>query len=70
MLDWILLGMAYDVVNTRNKEAKKREVQKEKDRLRQRLRMPVTRGHLKSCKCRLCSNRRQSIQDQLNDLNQ
>ena len=68
MLEWILLGMAYDVVNTRNKEAKKRDIQKEKDRLRQRLRMPVTRGHSKGCNCRLCYNRRQSIQDQLNDL--
>lgn len=68
MLEWILLGMAYDVVNTRNKEAKKKEVQKQKDLLRQRLRRPVTRNHAKGCICRLCCNRRQSIQDQLNDL--
>lgn len=68
MIEWVLLGMAYDVVNTHNKASKKRGNQKEKDRLRQRLRMPVTRGHLKNCKCRLCCNRRQSIQDQLSDL--
>ena len=68
MLEWILLGMAYDVVNTRNKEAKKKEIAKKKRDLRWKLQRPVTQGHTLKCICRLCCNRRQSIQDQLNDL--
>jgi len=68
MIGWILTAMAADVVHTRNKQMKKAELQKEKDQLRMRLRRPLTRGHLKNCKCRLCSNRRQSIIDKLEDL--
>jgi hypothetical protein len=68
MLEWILLGMAYDVVNTRNKEAKKKEIEQKKRDLRWRLQRSVTQNHSRGCICRLCTNRRQSIKDQLEDL--
>ena len=65
MLEWILLGMTADLVYTNRKKRAEAERQQEIMKLRARLRAAMTRGHTKQCKCRLCHNRRQSLEDKL-----
>jgi hypothetical protein len=62
MLEWILLGMTADLVYTSRKKRVEAERQQEIMKLRARLRTAMTRGHTKQCKCRLCHNRRQTLE--------
>lgn len=65
MIEWLLAGMAVDLVYTSRKKNAEARVQNEIMQTIARLRMPVTRGHTRLCKCRLCQNRRQSLKDKL-----
>ena len=65
MLEWILLGMTADLVHTNRKKRAEVERQQEIMKIRARLRAAMTRGHGKQCKCRLCHNRRQTLEDKL-----
>ena len=65
MLEWILLGMTADLVHTNRKKRAETERQQQIMQIRARLRAAVTRGHTKQCKCRLCHNRRQTLEDKL-----
>ena len=65
MLEWILAGMAADLVYTSRKKKEEAERQQQIMRLRSRLRLAMTRGHTKRCTCRLCRNRRTALEDKL-----
>lgn len=65
MLEWILIGMTADLVYTNRKKKAETERQQEIMKIRARLRTAMTRGHGKQCKCRLCHNRRQTLEDKL-----
>ena len=65
MLEWILLGMTADLVHTNRKKRAATERQQQIMQIRARLRAAVTRGHNRQCKCRLCHNRRQTLEDKL-----
>ncbi len=68
MLEWILLGMTADLVYTSRKKSVEAERQQEIMKLRARLRTAMTRGHGKQCNCRLCHNRRQTLEAKLSAL--
>ena len=65
MIGWILSAMTVDLVYTHRKKAEAEEKRQKILRLKSRLRMSQTRGHTKKCVCRLCHNRRTSLEDEL-----
>jgi hypothetical protein len=65
MLGWVLGFMAYDTIRTVNDKAKEKQREKEIKDIQFRLRKPMTRGHFKQCKCRLCQNRKADLNDKL-----
>ena len=65
MLEWILFGMAADLVYSNRKKKEAEEKQQEILQLKSRLRMSQTRGHTKKCICLLCHNRRTRLEDKL-----
>jgi hypothetical protein len=65
MIEWLLAGMAADLVFTSHKKHNEVKVQNEIKQIRSRLKIAVTRGHTRQCKCQLCQNRRQSLKDKL-----
>ena len=68
MLELILGFMVYDTVKTVSNKRAEEEKRKEIDRLRFRLKRPMTRTHSKQCVCRLCVNRREAAINRLNKL--
>ena len=68
MLELILGFMVYDTVKTVSNKRAEDEKRKEIDRLRFRLKRPMTRTHSQQCVCRLCVNRRESAINRLNEL--
>lgn len=68
MLGWILAAMSADLIYTKQKELEAEELLKKKSNLSRRLKMPMTRGHLKNCRCLLCSNRKEAIITKLESL--
>ena len=68
MLELILGFMVYDTVKTVSNKRAEEEKRKEIDKLRFRLKRPMTRTHSKQCVCRLCVNRREAAINKLNQL--
>ena len=68
MLELILGFMVYDTVKTVSNKRAEEEKRKEIDKLRFRLKRPMTRTHSKQCVCRLCVNRREAAINRLNEL--
>ena len=68
MLELLFGYMVYDTVKTVSNKRKEDEKRKEIDRLRSRLKRPMTRTHSKQCICRLCVNRREAAINRLNEL--
>jgi len=68
MLELLFGFMVYDTVKTVSDKRKEEEKRKLIDRLRFRLKRPMTRNHDLNCRCRLCVNRRESAIKKLNEL--
>ncbi len=65
MVEWVLCGMAADLVYSNRKKSEAEEKRQKILQLKSRLRMPQTRGHTRKCECRLCHNRRSRLEDEL-----
>ena len=68
MLELLFGLMVYDTVKTVSNKRAEEDKRKEIDRLRFRLKRPMTRTHSMQCVCRLCVNRREAAINRLNEL--
>ena len=68
MLGWILGAMTADLLYLSQKKIKINELSQQKEDYHRRLKVTMTRGHMKACRCRLCHNRREALLQKLAEL--